>query len=168
VKEVWQNWSQMWAGRLSHYRGVLIVLILGVVLLMLPTGGEVQTEKTVSQTETFELEAFEEKLGSVLSDIRGAGKVRVVLTLDSGSRRVLAQDREQDSGGGGSATTVTVGKGSGTQDVVPLQTLSPRFRGALVVCPGGGEASVRLALTRAVSALTDLRADQISICQSEP
>ena len=87
---------------------------------------------------------------------------------DSGSRRVLAQDREQDRDGGGSVSTVTVGRGSGTQEVVPLQTLAPEFRGALVVCPGGGDARVRLMLTQAVSALTGLGTDRISICEGNP
>ena len=59
---------------------------------------------------------------------------------------------------------VTVGKGSGQQEVVPLQTVAPEFRGALVVCPGGGDARVRLQLIEAVAALTGLGSDRISVC----
>ena len=162
----WKKLREVWIERLSHYRGVLAILALGILLLMLPTGENTQEKAAVPPNESFELEKFEQKLGSILSDIRGVGTARVVLTLDSGSRQILAQDQEQDSGGGRSATTVTVGGSSGIQDVVPLQTISPRFRGALVVCAGGEDPSVRLALTRAVSALTGLGADQISICQS--
>ena len=89
----------------------------------------------------------------------------MVLTLDGGSRQVLARDEERESGGVGSSTVVTVGRGSGAQAVVPLQTVAPQFRGALVVCPGGGDAQVRLKLIEAVSALTGLGADKISVCQ---
>lgn len=155
----------LWNGPMANYRGALLVLALGVVLLLLPSGGEGKTpaEPAAAGAEEFDLEAFEGKLSRTLSQIQGAGEVEVLLTLDSGSRQVLAQDREQD-GDGGRATTVTVGKGSGNQEVVALQTIAPRFRGALVVCPGGGEPAVRLALTRAVSALTGLGADCISVC----
>lgn len=165
MTEVKRRLLALWNGPMANYRGAFLVLALGVVLLLLPVGGE---EKAAAEpvsvgTENFDLEAFEVKLARTLSQIQGAGGVEVLLTLDSGSRQVLAQDREQD-GDGGSATTVTVGKGSGNQEVVALQTIAPCFRGALVVCPGGGDPAVRLALTRAVSALTGLGADCISVC----
>ena len=92
----------------------------------------------------------------------------MVLTLDGGSRRILAQDQERDGTGGGASSTVTLGRGSGNQEVVPLQTLAPSFRGALVVCPGGGDPRVGLALTEAVSVLTGLGADSIAICGGDP
>ena len=89
----------------------------------------------------------------------------MVLTLEGGSRRVLARDEERDGEGGTSSTVVTVeGDGGG---VVPLQTVAPRFRGALVVCPGGGEAQVKLELVRAVSALTGLGSDAITVCRGK-
>ena len=108
---------------------------------------------------------MEEKLSRTLSQVEGAGEVQVVLALDGGSRQVLARNQERDTSGGGSNTVVTVGKGSGQQDIVPIQTVAPQFRGALVVCPGGGDPHVRLELIQAVGALTGLGADRISVCQ---
>ena len=61
--------------------------------------------------------------------------------------------------------TVTLGRGSGTQDVVVTRERYPSYQGAVVVCEGAGDAAVRLALTEAVSALTGLSADRISIVQ---
>ena len=55
--------------------------------------------------------------------------------------------------------------GSGTQDVVVTRERYPSYQGAVVVCEGAGDAAVRLALTEAVSALTGLSADRISIVQ---
>ena len=91
----------------------------------------------------------------------------VVLTLETGSRQVLARDQERDGQGASSSTVVTVGRGSGSQGVVPLQTVAPQFRGALVVCPGGGDPQVRLKLIQSVAALTGLGSDRISICPGE-
>ena len=88
-----------------------------------------------------------------------------MLTLDNSGRQVLAQDVEREADGGGSSTVVTVGAGSGGQEVVALQTVAPQFRGALVVCPGAGQAQTKLQLLEAVSALTGLSADRISICE---
>ena len=135
----------------------------------LPAGGgeEAESAETAAEAESFDLEGFEEKLAAALSRVQGAGETRVVLSLDSGSRTVLAQDVERQEGGGAS-TVVTVGRGSGSQEVVPLQTVAPSFRGALVVCPGGGDPQVRLRLVEAVSALTGLGSDRISVCQGDP
>ena len=41
----------------------------------------------------------------------------------------------------------------------------PVFQGALVVCEGADQAQVRLAMTQAVSALTGLGTDRITICK---
>lgn len=169
MKEKWPELARRWRGALEKYRYVLLVIGAGVLLLLLPAGGGRDTSAGQPQEteESFDLEGFEEKLAQVLSQVEGAGKARVVLTLDGGSRRVLARDQEQDRDGGSVSTVVTIGQGSGSQEVVPLQTVAPRFRGALVVCPGGGNPQVRLKLIEAVSALTGLGSDRISVCQGE-
>ena len=142
----WPEAAQIWKGALRKYQYVLLVIAAGVVLLLLPSGGRDSPEAPPAQVEgtSFDLDAFEEKLEAVLSQVEGAGKTKVVLTLDGGSRQVLARNQDREGDGGSSNTVVTVGKGSGAQDVVPLQTVAPQFRGALVVCPGGGNAQVRL------------------------
>lgn len=164
----WPEPVQRWKEALGKYKYVLLVMAAGIALLMLPTGGghkQTQAPGAAVPADSFDLDAFEQKLEQALSQVAGAGKTQVVLTLDSGTRRVLAQDQDRDGAGNLASSTVTVGKGSGSQEVVPLQTLAPSFRGALVVCPGGSDPQVRLKLAQAVSALTGLGADRISICE---
>ena len=166
MKWKWPEAAQRWKGALGKYSYVLLVIAAGVVLLLLPSGGRDSPKAPDREEETaFDLDAFEEKLGRTLSQVEGAGEVQVVLTLDGGSRQVVARNQEREGDGGTSNTVVTVGKGSGAQEVVPLQTVAPRFRGALVVCPGGGDPQVRLRIIGAVSAVTGLGADRISVCQ---
>lgn len=167
MKIPWPSGLAAWKKGLERYGYVLLVVAVGMVLLLWPQGEE-KKEDTVQETvqEDFDLEAFEEKLEKTISQIQGAGEAQVVLSLQSSSRQVLAQDREQGSQGDASTTTVTVGRGSGSQDVVPLQTVAPQFRGALVVCPGGDDPQVRLAVMEAVSAVTGLGSNHISVCKS--
>ena len=153
-----------WPEGVKKYAYVLLVMAVGAVLLLLPTGGRDSPAEDAPAREegaSFDLEAFERKLERALSQVEGAGEVQLVLTLDGGSRQVLARNQDRE---GGSNTVATVGKGSGQQEVVPLQTVAPQFRGALVVCPGGGNAATRLKLIEAVSALTGLGSDKISVC----
>ena len=168
MREKWTELPRRLWALAGRYQYVLLVLAAGALLLLLPSGGGEEPDPAgTAAAEPFDLEGFEEKLADTLSQVQGAGKTRVVLSLDSSSRTVLAQDVERQEGGGAS-TVVTVGRGSGSQEVVPLQTVAPSFRGALVVCPGGGDPQVRLRLVEAVSALTGLGSDRISVCQGEP
>ena len=171
MKEIWPQLRERWKGALKRYQYVLLVMAAGVLLMMLPMGPSGGSEEAQGPPEgegQFDLELFEEKLSQVLSDIQGAGKTRVVLTLKSGSRQVLAQDTQSRGEGERSVSTVTLGRGSGSQEVVPLQTVAPQFRGALEVCAGGDDPGVRLQVIRAVSALTGLGSDCITVCQGDP
>ena len=173
MKEAWPALVRRWKEALGKYGYVLLVIGVGAALLLWPGGGEKETVLTEESGTYFDLEEFETKLEKALSRIEGAGEVSVVLTLASDGRQVLAQDRDTDGGGGGSSTTVTVGRGGGTEEVVPLQTFTPDFRGALVICQGGGEAQVRLRLVEAVSAvrrrLPDIPIDyKLAVRQEDP
>ena len=159
----WQALLRTGRQRLSRYSAVLLVMAAGALLLLLPWGGGTHPQPEEAVQDPFALEEFEEKLAKTLSQVQGAGEVQVLLTLKSGSRQVLAQDTQRGDGES-SASTVTLGRGSGTQEVVPLQTLAPQFQGALVVCSGGGDPAVRLRVVEAVSALTGLGSDRISVC----
>ena len=163
--------GQRWKTLLGTYRWALLVVAVGALLMALPTGsgrsaGEGAAEVSAGTAADFDLEGFEKRLAEALSRVDGAGETRVVLTLDGGARSVLARDSQTESDGRGSSTVVTVGRGSGNQSVVPVQTLTPSCRGALVVCPGGDDPQVRLAVMEAVSAVTGLGSNHISVCKS--
>ena len=168
MKISWPKGMERWKAVLDRYRYALLVAAAGALLLMLPTGeSRPPAEEEQAEREVFfQLEELEEKLA--LSGIRGAGETEVMLTLKSGSRQVLAQDTQSRGEGERSVSTVTLGRGSGSQEVVPLQTVAPQFRGALVVCAGGDDPGVRLQVIRAVSALTGLGSDCITVCQGGP
>ena len=160
------------AGALEKYKFVLLVLLAGILLLVLPLPGGGGAEELPGETAAgggeFGLDALERRMEEALSQIEGAGEVSVVLTLKSGTRQVLAQDvssarsqedQEEDR------TTVVVSAGSGREEAVALQQIYPQFQGALVVCAGGDDPAVQLKLVEAVSALTGLGSDKISICK---
>lgn len=159
-------------GFLDQYKYVLIVILAGIVLLLWPAGGEretVQEDDTgiAGPQEGFDLEALEEKLSSALSQVEGAGRVTVVLTVKNGMEQVLASDRSTSVSERGSTVddqTVIISTGKGEEAVLLTQKY-PTFQGALVVCQGGDDAAIRLALTQAVAALTGLGADRITVCK---
>ena len=152
----------------ERYKYVLAVVAAGLFLLLLPSGSEAEDLRTsdVDFAGQFDVEGLEHKLETVLSKVAGAGPVSVVLTIKEGSRQIPAQDTEV-SGQDQSRQTVIVSHGSGVESPVVLQSIYPKFQGALIVCPGGGDATVRLQLMEAVRALTGLSSEKISICRSK-
>lgn len=177
-KPDWSAWKEKVGPFIDRYKYVGLVLLAGLILLLWPGG----KEKTASEApppapvenkeEDFSVAALEEKLAQTLSKIQGAGEVSVMLTVQGGSRRVLAQDskeaREADGSYERQSETVVVSGGTGNgEGPVLLQQLYPRFQGAVVVSEGGGDASVRLKLMEAVSALTGLGTDKIAICKGK-
>lgn len=161
--------GRRWREVLKRYRYVFLVLAVGCLLLLLPVEKKTETAAT-GETDHFQTAELEHKLEQALSEVEGAGKVTVVLTLDTGPRQVIAQDGKTTQNGDSASretTSVLLSKGSGTQEAVRLQELAPGYRGALVVAQGSGDPEVRLALTQAVSALTGLGTDQISICKGK-
>ena len=157
-----------WLEGLKKYRLAALAALLGIVLMLLP-GGNAEAEPTADSPDA---EAFDRGAVHILRAIDGVGELRLMLTVDSGTKRELAQDTTAERSGSEDmkrkSETVVVGTGGGTQEVVVTNRVYPRYVGALVVCEGGGSAGVRLAVTQAVSALTALPSDKITVLQGKP
>ncbi len=163
------GWGKKLYSVFSKYKYVFLIILAGVILLLLPSfGGEEKAAAppttAIETTADFRLADMEEKLSEALSQIDGAGKTRVVLTLKGSARQIVAKD-ESFSDKENSSTTVVVSKGSGSEEAVVLQQVYPQYQGALVICPGGGNPAVKLKITEAVAAVTGLGAARISVCK---
>ncbi|MBR4703025.1 MAG: hypothetical protein IKO91_04200 [Oscillospiraceae bacterium] len=146
-------------------KAVWVLLGLGaLLLLLLPDRMGRETEAGKEDSFSFSLETEEKRMEAALSRIAGAGKVTVVLTLDSSEEREYARNTEQDrqketdrDRNEDRSQVAQVGDGALT-----VRIAYPRYRGALIVTEGGGS-EVRLAVTQAVAALTGLSTDRITV-----
>ena len=152
VKKLWEK-----------YKIIGIVMAMGVVLLLWPSGAD--PSETGSSSPLPAADDLQREMEEILSVMDGVGQVRVLLTTERTVENQLAQDGEVTYRGSPAAPedysrrweTVLDGEA-----VVTGQT-APVYRGALVVCQGGGQPAVRLAVTEAVAALTGLSADRIAV-----
>lgn len=169
------QWKKRLDNLFQRYKYVLLVILVGVVLLLLPPLWEKKPaeEKEAQPAQEMGAEdsaaALERRLEEALSRIQGVGEADVILTLKSGPQKILAQDSETSIGERGteaSVSSVIISGGSGEEAIV-VQQLSPQYQGALVICSGGDDPEVRLRLVEAVSALTGLGADKISVCKGK-
>lgn len=158
---------ERWRETVKKYRLPLLALAAGIVLMALPTGGKSEDSAAEYTEELFSLEETEARMAEVIGTIDGVGRVQVMLTLRSGQTLSLAQDSSDTQSDTGDTRqerqVLTVNRGSGQQEVVVTQRLYPAYQGAVVVCEGAGDSRVRLTVTEAVSVLTGLSSDRISV-----
>lgn len=159
----------------GKYKAVLLVIAAGVICLLWPSGGGGEKEadftakaSSVDQ-ELQQLEAIQTEMEEILGHIQGVGQLQLMLTVDRGREQVLAGDTTLAYSGPtaspedysrSSETVVLSGDGG---SVVVTQEVWPKFRGALVVCQGAEDPAVQLEVIEAVSALTGLGSDKISV-----
>lgn len=145
------------------YRYVILVVLLGVALMCFPTGKKKAAEEIpVNVAESTVERELEDALAHILSQIKGAGKVEVLLTEASGAETMYQSDTHTGSDTGREDTVIISGSDRSQTGLV-RQVNPPSYMGAIVVCQGADSASVRLAIVQAVSSVTGLGADHITV-----
>lgn len=149
--------------QLQRFRWPLILLLVGLALLSLPVKKQTAQSGQAAQEESLPtLCQIQNELTALLESIDGAGRVELMLTLASGEETVYLFDESADEGRT-ERTAVFSQTGSSEKHPVAVRHNGPVFRGAAVVCEGADKAAVRLAVTQAVSRLTGLGSDKITV-----
>ena len=187
----------------------VICILTGILLLIIamPTAekkGEKTTEsgiwdsqavrieesKVTEQTDTYEktekIESVEEyerymenKLEQAISAMEGAGKVKVMITVNTSKELVVAKDKpvtrsdttETDSEGGSRVVselgseeeTVYRKESDGSSSPYVVKTLQPVIEGVVVITQGGDRPEVSKNITEAVVALFDIEPNKIKV-----
>ena len=147
----------------GKYKYPILVALVGLGLMLLPS--EQEPTEPVEPSRAVE-RSLEEKLEALLGRIEGAGQVSVLLTEKEGSQTLYQTDSQTDADESGSRRTddtVLVEDENRTESGLVRQTLGPVYRGAVVLCQGADDPSVKLAVVEAVRCVTGLGADQISV-----
>ena len=148
---------------LGKYKYPILVALVGLGLMLLPS--EQEPTEPVEPPRAAEC-SLEEKLEALLSRIEGAGQVSVLLTEKEGSQTLYQTDSQTDADDSGSRRTddtVLIEDENRTESGLVRQTLGPVYRGAVILCQGADDPSVKLAVVEAVRCVTGLGADQISV-----
>ena len=151
----------------KKYRYAVIVLIIGLILMAVPgTTQNTDSVETTTVNENIHEATLEEKLASILSQVDGAGKVQVILTAAAGEEIIYQTNNDLTSNDESNSTdvdTVTITDSERNQTGLIRQVNPPIYQGAIVVCQGADDPTVQLAIVDAVSKLTGLGANRISV-----
>ena len=190
-----KNLSELFPNKLTNWKKfsfknlkkdqLLILLLAGILLMVIavPAGKTKEHASSASDGNTY----LEDRLSRILSQIEGAGEVKVMITLKSSAEKVLDKDTEsdqetvteEDSQGGTRQSSKASKKentvyasdsdsatqGSGSPYV--SKELSPEIEGVVVIADGGGNAVVKENISSAVQALFDIEPHKIRIMKKQ-
>ena len=151
---------------IKKYRYVILVLVAGIILMLIPSGADQEPEAPVNAGSITQFQDPSEELSKILSQISGVGKVQILLTKNAGEKTVYQTDQDTSSSensGSVRVETVIVTDANRTEQGLTQQIFAPEYRGAIIVCQGADDAAVRLAVVEAVSDVTGLGSDRISV-----
>ena len=146
-------------GLWKRYRLVLLILLAGLCLMMIP---EQKEEPVTTEASQISQVSVEDSLAEILSKIKSAGKVEVLLTEYRG-RETIYQTDGQQSADSLRQETVILSDSDRKQDGLIRQVNPPVYLGALIVCQGGDNPTVKLSIVEAVMDITGLSSNQITV-----
>ena len=167
----------------------IVLLLVGILIMTVifpsekDTGVSVLTEPDTTDTEstaqTREIEQYEEKLETLLGQMEGAGKVKVMITESVSRENVVEKDvpytiqmsqngTDEENGTKNQQenreeSTVYERDAQGKESPYVKKTLAPQIEGVLVLAQGGDNAVVSANITEAVMALFGIEAHKIKV-----
>lgn len=155
--------------------GVVIVIITGSYIF---SNDEVEVVSNDMVTNVFDADTFENKLAKILSEIDGAGDVKVMVSyqtgvetvplLDTKDSNTITEESDLDSARRTEQNSIETSiifnqEKSGNKVPYISKTIMPIVEGVIVTCDGGGDEIVRANVIKAVTVITGVTANKVQV-----
>lgn len=169
-------------------RNIIISLgVIGMVLIFASNfihspQNNIEQQESDTASDSVTAESYrvrlEGELTDIVSQINGAGEVKIMITMDSTVEDVYAVEKSIDESNESASDDsrgelkteysednvyVTVKNKDGSEQVVLLKQVMPRIRGVLVVCDGGGNSVVQEKITQAVASVLNISSGKVYV-----
>ncbi|MDL2258537.1 hypothetical protein LJC42_05230 [Eubacteriales bacterium OttesenSCG-928-K08] len=161
------------------YAVIVLLIVLLYVTSLFPSKKQQPQAANTAQADAAQtvVHDVEQRLEQVLSSIRGAGKVEVMITYETGPELVTAMNTDTNTNVSESvaddkqSTTkqetqsqkpATISDSGGTAPII-LTEKQPTVRGVIVIADGAGDLNVRLNLQLAVQTVLDVPVNSIEV-----
>lgn len=137
-----------------------LMIAAAVIIVLILFGSsfvKTQTEKDYDVNDYVDM--LETKLSDRLSELDGAGRVKVIISVKSGMRSEIATEKQV--GGIGDRTTETPVVISGKPLI--LGEIYPEICGVIIMAKGAENVKVRLSLITAAQTFLDVSSDKIQV-----
>lgn len=173
---------------LSEKYGKIIIFagLAGIALIFL--SGFFKSDSTASTQEVNKITAeqytaqLETNLSNIVSSIDGAGKTKVLVTLESGVETKYATEQKnntettQENTAGSTTKTqqsgdseikyITVKDADGTERALAITEIQPKVKGVVIVCTGGEQTVVKQRIVSAVTTALGISSNKVFVTRS--
>lgn len=163
-------------GGLKSLFMILLLLIVAVVFYNFSGFSSTSTNENSLSGYTTSMQYIKEieaKLNEVIGNIKGAGKVNVMLSVNSSPELEVAENTEEKTVTTNSGTTTTktyetiLVKSNGEEVPLILKETLPTINGVIVVSSGANDVKVRLDILTAVSVALGINPNKIEVFVGE-
>jgi len=159
--------------KIRSIKNIEIIIAIAICVLAVVIYFSVSAGKNKKDQQTVEITDTGSELSAILSEIKGAGKTKVMISYDGEGTVVPAETTNTSSTmttkngevvqkSSESKNTIIVNSG-GVSGPVILEKKSPDIIGIIVVAEGAKDPEVAIKLVRAVQTVTGVTADKIRV-----
>ena len=143
-----------------EYLIVIIISVLILIFLIFSEGGLGSSSKKNASYESYSI-TLEKNLEMLLSEVNGAGKIKVMVTVDGSEEQVYLKNSETIIENGVKTVKESIVLIGGKPYLV--KTNNPNIVGVIVVCEGGDNLSVKVNLVEIITTTLSVNADCVRI-----
>lgn len=146
---------------LGKLKYALLLSAVGICILLLPQKENDALPASAPVSYTLQEDDLAAQLEEILSAVDGAGEVKVVLSKKNDGATMYQTDTQSINDG--NRVELRAETVFGKDSALVVSRTNPEYTGAVIVCQGGNNPSVCLALVDATSSLTGLTSDKITV-----
>lgn len=162
-----------------------LIFCIGLVLLILTSGlfngntsnkkANVNSESKIQTQKTEYIRDLEKRMASILSNVDGAGRVEVLITLKAGPEKVIANEFKKTSDKSDYRNSSEkcikeefikpqiINKNGRDENPIVIKEIEPIIEGVLIVSSGANNRQVNEQLYKAALALLNVQSHKIQI-----
>lgn len=155
---------------------IIFAGILGIALIFISSFMNQNSEESeipAAETETTAedyAKKLEEDLENIISDISGAGKTNILITIDREIESVYQTDTDtttktdsESSQYSNKSSTVLIRGKNSTEEPIKVTEIMPKIKGVLVVCEGADSSVVKQNIIESVRTVLGVASSRVSV-----
>ena len=171
----------------DKFRKIIIIFgLVGIILIFISSffKGEEKSTMTIETKASPQQysDKLEQSLESIVSSIKGAGKSKVLVTLENTAETVYAteekKNKEASEDKSNGETTrkkesddcerkyITIKDSDGSERALAVTELQPKIKGVIVVCSGGDDPLVQQRIISAITTALNITSNRVCVTKS--